>query len=68
MIEGLDAWEAEEAAKRAIEGDKAWEHSATKRAAERARHVELGWINEDGSPGPNAPRDDADDEDDEDDE
>lgn len=29
---------------------------------ERLRHIELGWITEDGEPGPNAPQDDEEDE------
>ena len=65
QIEGLFEWEAEEAAKRAAESDASWERSAAKRAAERQRHIALGWITEDGEPGPNAARDDEADEDEE---
>ena len=36
-----------------------------KMAAERARHIALGWYDEDGNPGPNAEPDGDDDEEDE---
>lgn len=65
MIEGLEDWEAEEAAKRAASGDAAWQRSEAKRIAERERHIALGWITEDGEPGPNAPKDEDEDEDEE---
>ena len=37
---------------------------AARREAERQRHIALGWIDEDGNPGPNAdpPDDEEDDE------
>lgn len=63
-IEGLDDWEAEEAARRAAQADALKDRNAAKSEAERQRHIALGWITEDGEPGPNAPKD----EDDEDDE
>lgn len=35
---------------------------AAKAEAERRRYIELGWITEDGEPGPNAPKEDEEDE------
>ena len=55
MIEGLDEWEAQEAARRAAAFYKAEPRVAAKAEAERQRHIALGWITEDGEPGPNAP-------------
>ena len=62
MIEGLAEWEEEEAAKRRAEWDALSERVRIKTEAERARHIALGWITEDGEPGPNAPTDEEDDE------
>lgn len=64
-IEGLEEWEAEEAAKRAAAFDEAEPRIAAKAEAERQRHIALGWITEDGEPGPNAPQDEDCDEGDE---
>jgi hypothetical protein len=62
-IEGLEAWEAEEAAKRAAAFDKAEPRVAAKVEAERKRHVAIGWITKDGEPGSNAPAHEDDEED-----
>jgi hypothetical protein len=61
-IEGLEDWEAEEAAKRAAQAEALKERNAAKSEAERQRHIALGWITEEGEPGPNAPKDDEDDD------
>lgn len=39
---------------------------AAKSEAERRRYIQLGWITEDGEPGPNAPQDDENEDKDED--
>lgn len=57
MIEGLEQWEADEAQRRAAVNDRAEAGASAKAERERQRHVALGWITEDGEPGPNAPVD-----------
>jgi len=66
----LDEIIEEEAAKQAAETD-AWleknkERLAAKAAAERARHIALGWLQEDGSLPEEGEEEDADDEADDD--
>lgn len=65
-IEGLDDWEREEAARRAEAFETASPRVQSKAAAERARHIALGFYDEEGNPGPNAdpvePEDEEDDE------
>ena len=65
QIEGLEDWEAEEAAKRAASFEQAEPRIAAKAEAERQRHVALGWITEDGEPGPNAPQHEEDEDEEE---
>lgn len=65
QIEGLDEWEAEEAVKRAATFDAVNVRAIAKSEAERHRHIALGWITEEGEPGPNAPQDESDEEDEE---
>lgn len=64
MIEGLDQWEAEEAARRSAINEAAEAGAKAKAEAERLRHIALGWITEDGEPGPNAPVDEDDEDED----
>ena len=40
--------------------------AAAKAEAERRRYIQLGWITENGEPGPNAPQDDDGEDEDED--
>jgi hypothetical protein len=61
-----DKWFEEVAVENRRQSIAAEASAMAKAAAERKRHVELGWITENGEPGPNAPQDDDGEDEDED--
>jgi hypothetical protein len=69
LDEMFDQYDRDRAAEEASPVNRALtkllEERAKRRAeAERLRYIALGWINEDGTPGPNAPADEPEEDDD----
>jgi hypothetical protein len=62
-----DKWFEEIAAENRRQSIASEPGAKAKSEAERRRHIELGWITEDGEPGPNAPQDDENEDEDEED-